>query len=152
LVDVDVMVERAAERGGIAPRLPRHPPDPGPLLAELPRAHLVGHPAVGQARHAAEARLDHRVGGAGAPLPGEAGGVAGDPDGTGLLDRARLDPDAVELVEAALIGGLLAPEQEAQDRDAFLEPGHPLARAYAHRAVLEGLGSALLVGPAQAHR
>src|SRR5262249_39037688 len=35
LVDVDVVVERAAESGGVASLLARHGRDPGPLLAEL---------------------------------------------------------------------------------------------------------------------
>src|SRR5213593_546113 len=85
LVDVDVVVERAAEPTGIAALLARHRPDPRELPPELIGAELVAHPAVGEARHPPERALDHGVRRAGPALPGEAGGVARDPDRTGLL-------------------------------------------------------------------
>ena len=95
LVDVDVVVERAAERGRVAPLLARHAPG----CARTGRRNsvgrqLVGHPAVGVARHAAQAALDDGVGRAGAALPGEPGRVGRDPDRARLLDRARLERDA----------------------------------------------------------
>src|SRR5262249_40037376 len=85
LVHVDVVVQGAAQLARVAPLLPRHGGDARPLLAELVGADLVGHPAVGVAGDAAEAALDDRRLGAGAVAPGESGGVAGDPDRTGIL-------------------------------------------------------------------
>src|SRR5207247_487578 len=46
LADIDVVVERAAQAGGIASLFARHRGDPAPLLAELVGSELVGHPAV----------------------------------------------------------------------------------------------------------
>src|SRR5437667_393956 len=73
LVDVEVVVERAAERGRIAAFLLRHRADAAELLGELGRAQLVGHPAVRVLRHAPEPALDDGRGGARALLPRETG-------------------------------------------------------------------------------
>src|SRR5580765_4875849 len=96
LVDVDVVVERAAELGRIAALLARHRPDAGPLLAEFVRRELVRHPAVGVARDPPERTLDDRLGSRRTALPGEAGRVRRDPDGARLLHRPRLERHVVE--------------------------------------------------------
>src|SRR4029453_6183347 len=83
-------------------------------------------------------------------LPGEAGGIARDPDRVGLLDGGGLDGHAVELIEAPVMRGFLLAEEPPQDRDALLHAGHPLGGADAHHLVLERLGRALLVGAAEA--
>ncbi len=119
--------------------------------AELGGIDLVGHPAVGVTRHPPEAPLHHRVLRARAALPGEPGGIAGDPDRMRLLDGRRLDGHALKLIVAPLMRGLLLAEEPAQDRDAFLEPPHALGGADAHHLVLEGLRGTLLVRSAQAH-
>src|SRR5262249_6488210 len=86
LVDVDVAAGRAAHAGGVAPFVARHRGDTRLLTVKLVWRQLVGHPAIGQARHATIAPFDDRVGGARASLPGEAGGIARDPHRTRILD------------------------------------------------------------------
>src|SRR4029453_14497054 len=105
LVDVDVVVERAAQRRWIATLLAGHALDDPELPPELLRRELVGHPAVGVARHAAQAALDSRAGGAGAALPRQRGRVGRDPDRTRLLDRSRQEAGLVELIEATGVAG-----------------------------------------------
>src|SRR5262249_23553809 len=73
LVDVDVVVERTTDAGGVPTFLARHRGNARPLTAKLVRRQLVGHPAVGQARHASIASFNDRVGCARASLPREAG-------------------------------------------------------------------------------
>src|SRR3989454_11508004 len=90
LVDVDVVIERAAELRGVAALLAGHRRDAAPLPAELVGGELVRHPAVGVAGDPAERALDDRVGGGGGRAPPGARPIGGDPDAAPLLDRARL--------------------------------------------------------------
>src|SRR5262249_9705756 len=145
LADVDVVVERAADLRRIAAFLARHPGDARELRAELLGRQLVGHPAVGESRHATEASLDDRIGGAGAALPGETRRVRRDPDRDGILHRARLDREALERVEPAVMRDLRLVKQAPQHDDAFLEPSDALARRDAHDGVLERLRRVRLV-------
>src|SRR5262249_963447 len=119
LVDIDVVVEGAAEPTGVSALLARHGLDPRKLPTELIGAELVAHPAVGEAGHSPERALDHGVGGAGSALPGEAGGIARDPDRTRLLHGPRLHRDALEAVELAGVSDVLLGEELAQDDDPF---------------------------------
>src|SRR2546428_620690 len=78
LVDVDVVVERAAEGGRVAAFLLRHRADARELLGELRWAQLVGHPAVGILRDTPVRALDDGLGGARSLLPGEPRRAGGD--------------------------------------------------------------------------
>src|SRR4030095_12659705 len=126
LGDVDVVIERAAELGRVAPFLAGHGRDAAPLLPELVRRELVGHPAVGVARDAPEGALHDRVRGRGAPLPGEAGRIGRDPDWTRLLHRPRLERHVLERVEPAPVRDVLAAEELAEDVDAFFQASDAL--------------------------
>src|SRR5206468_7122314 len=95
LADVDVVVERAPDFRRIAAFLARHRADTRELRAKLLGGELVGHPSVGESRHAPEASFDDRIGRAGAALPREPGRVRGDPDRDGVLHGTRLDCETV---------------------------------------------------------
>src|SRR6266571_3006944 len=152
LVDVDVVVEGAAEASGIAALLAGHRLDPLELTAELVGAELVAHPAVRVPGDPPERALHDGLGGARPALPREPGGIARDPDRTGLLHGFRLHCHALEAVEPAGVSDVLLGEELAQDDDAFLEPPDTLARVHVHHPVLEGLSLRLLVGPAETDR
>src|SRR5262249_48058597 len=150
LVRVGVVGEATADPPGIAALPARHRLDSPELPAELLGAELVTHPAVGEAGHPPERALDHGVGSAGSALPGQAGGVARDPDRARLLDGPGLDGHTLEAVELAGVSDVLFGEELAQDDDAFLQPTDALARTHVHHAVLERLGLGLLVGATEA--
>src|SRR5882724_12191010 len=137
--DVDVVIERAAELRRVAAFLARHRADAAPLSPELVRRELVRHPAVGMARDAPERALDDRLRGRRAPLPGEAGGVGGDPDRARLLHGPRLERHVVERIEPALVRDVLAAEEPAQHGDPLFEASHALGRGDGHDVVLGGL-------------
>src|SRR2546430_7625551 len=139
LVDVDVVVERAPERRGVAPLLPRHRSDSRELRPKLRRRGFVRHPAVGVAGDAAIGALHRDLRGAGAALPGEARRVRRDPDGARALHRPRLERDVLERVEAAVVRRVRLVEELTEDDDTLFEAPHPLARADAHHGVLRRL-------------
>src|SRR5262249_18169995 len=98
-----------------------------------------------------QAALHRRIGRARASLPGEAGGIARDPDGARILNGMGLDGHALETVERSRVRDLVLVEELAKDLDALLQPAHALARADRHRGVLERLRRARLVGSAETH-
>src|SRR4029077_11529331 len=85
----DVVIQGAADPCRIAAFLPRHRQNARPLRFEFLRSHFVCHPSVGEARDATQTSLDSRTWGAGSIFPGESGGVAGYPDGHGILNGTR---------------------------------------------------------------
>src|SRR5262245_14589992 len=139
LVDVDVVIQRAADAVGVTPLVARHHGDARPLAAKLVGRELVGHPAVGVPGHAPVGALDGGVAGTAAALPREAGRVAGDPDGVRLLDGTGLERDRLERVIASVEGHPCLLEQLAENDHALLEASHALLGAHAHRRMLEGL-------------
>src|SRR4030095_7212090 len=114
LVDIDVVVERAAEPRGVPALLAGHRRDARPLAAEVVGGHLVRHPAIGVAGDAPEAPLDDGVRGTRAALPREPGRIARDPDRAGPLHRMGLDGHTLELVEGALVRGFVLGEELSQ--------------------------------------
>src|SRR2546428_854760 len=122
LVDVDVVIERAAELRGVAALLAGHRRDAAPLPAELVGGELVRHPAVGVAGDPAERALDDRVGGGGAAAPREARRIGRDPDGARLLDRSRLERHALEPGEGGLVRDGLPPDAHPPPRDPLPPP------------------------------
>src|SRR5262245_8588158 len=151
LGDVDVVIERAAELGRIAAFLARHRADAAPLLPELVRCELVGHPTVRVARDATERALDDGLRRRRAALPREARRIGRDPDRTRLLHRPRLQGDVLERVEPALMRDVLAAEERFQDCDAFFQAPDALRRGDRHHLVLGGLRRIRVTRPAQAH-
>ena len=120
-----------------------------PLRSEFFRRHFIGHPTIGESRHAAQPALHRGARRAGAVFPGKARGIAGDPDRHGILHGAWLDRDAFELVEATFVRCFFLVKELAKNGDAFFKPAHALRIFDAHHFVFERLRGALLVGPAQ---
>ena len=99
-----------------------------------------------------QSAFDGGTRGAGAVFPRKPGGIAGNPDGHGLLYGTRLNRNAFEFVEAAVVRCFFLVKEFAENRDAFLETSDSLGVFDAHDFVLQGLGWALFVGSTQTNR
>src|SRR5262245_42912019 len=116
-IDVDVMIQRAADLSRISAFFLGHSENACPLRLELRRCDFVSHPTIGEASDAAQSAFDGRTRGAGTIFPGEPGGITGDPDRHGILHRTRLNRDVFEFIKAALVRSFFLVEQFAQDSD-----------------------------------
>src|SRR5215468_407747 len=152
LIDVDVMIQRAADLSRIAAFFLGHGENACPLRLELRRCDFVSHPAIGEARDAAQSPFDGRTRGTGAVFPGQPSGITGDPDRDRVLHGTRLNRDAFELIKAAFVRCFFLVEEFAQDGDSFLQPTDPFGVLDAHDFVLERLSRALLIGSAETNR
>src|SRR5262249_4770369 len=149
LVDVDVVIERAADRLRIAAFLLGHRADATELLGELRWAQLVRHPAIRELRDAPEPALDDLRSGARPLFPREPRRIRGDPDGHRLLPGLGLAGDGVELVEGAQMRRLGLAEERFEDDDPVLQTRHGVGGGDAHHAVLRGLRGVGAVGAAE---